>query len=103
MKVLIKGWIHRHQGAYDPEPSWMFLGWKSSSENAIPIREHEFEVEVPDGDMVAEQVQAIDAAILVERNRLNESIQGLLDRKAKLLCLTNDTPGDGLVDDDLPF
>ncbi len=103
MKVVIKGWIHRHQGAYDPEPSWGFFGWKSSNESTIPLREIEFEVEVPDGDMVAEQVLAIDNAILAERNRLNETIQGLLDRKAKLLCLTNDTPGDGLVDDDLPF
>lgn len=102
MKVVIKGWIHRYQNAYDSKPSWIFFGWKASNENTIPIREHEFEVEVPEGDMVAEQVQALDDAIAAERNRINETIQSLLDRKAKLLCLTNDTSKDGFVDDELP-
>lgn len=102
MKVVIKGWIHRYQGACDSAPLWMFFNWKSSNEITIPVREYELEVEVPDSDMIAEQVQALEEAIQVKRTKFHASIQELVDRKNKLLSLTNDTSKAGLVDDDLP-
>lgn len=91
MKVKIKGWIVRYQPSYCDKPVWTFWTTKPNNDSdTVVLREQEFEVEVPDGEMVAERVAGVRAEIKEVYTRAEGEVKRLKEVEGKLLALTNE-------------
>lgn len=93
MKVQIKGWIVRHQPSYAKEPTWIFDQWgkpPKTDDDQVPVRQYTLEVEVPDGDFISERVTGIREEIKRTYARAEETVRGLREQEATLLCITNE-------------
>lgn len=97
MKVSIKGWIYRYQPSWLREPSFNFTSLHAEakpadSEEAVYIFPHTIQVEVPDGDMIAERVAGIRAAKTKVYTAAHERVAELDEAEKNLLCLEAPTP-----------
>jgi hypothetical protein len=95
MKVKIEGWIVRYQPLWKSEPWYWFTGGEKprGGEDSIPLFPHTFEVEVPDGEMIAERVAGIREAKQEVHLEAAKRIVALDEFEQKLLCLTNEVVG----------
>jgi hypothetical protein len=90
MKVTIRGWIVRWQSSWADKPSWSFYEGATrptDSEDRIVVCEHSFEIEVPDGDMIAERVAGIREAKRQTYVNCEERVAELIVAEENLLAL----------------
>jgi len=98
MKIKIEGWLYAHPNVFNPaNPKIYFWEGKETkfwvSEGYVPLCQHTIEVDAPDVDIVAGQVQCL----LAKRNKLVKEFEAsaakIDDALSKLKCLTFDASG----------
>ena len=107
MKVAISGWIVRADYSWSTEPTWEFSQCREKprdDDDRVAVCQHSFEVEVPDGPMIAERVAGVRAEIQRTYANAEASVQRLREQESKLLALTNEVPAQTVeVGDDIPL
>jgi hypothetical protein len=98
MQIKIEGWLYAQPNVYNPaNPKINFWEGKETkfwvSEGYVPLCQHTIEVDAPDVDIVAGQVQCL----LAKREKLvkefETSAAKIDDALSKLKCLTFDASG----------
>ena len=103
MKVTISGWIVRCDYSWNTEPTWEFTQCREKprdDDDRVAVCQHSFEVEVPEGPMIAERVAGVRAEIQRTYANAEATVQRLRDREANLLALTNEVPAQVVEVDD---
>lgn len=103
MKVTISGWIVRCDYSWNTQPTWEFTQCREKprdDDDRVAVCQHSFEVEVPDGPMIAERVAGVRAEIARTYASAEVSVQRLREVESKLLALTNEVPAQAAEVDD---
>jgi hypothetical protein len=99
VKIRVEGWLYAQPNKYHPdEPRLCFLNGDSTQywiENGyVPLCKHTIDVEAPNVDIVAGQVQCL----LAKREKLTQEYKAetnkIDDAIAQLKCLTFDSNGE---------
>ncbi len=93
MKVIIKGFIVAQQFPWDDKVDFTFLGFDprdSKIDNYFVVREHAFEVDVPDDfDVRPQQIAALEKQKQELRSKFAMAVKELDDRINSLLAINN--------------
>lgn len=98
MKIKIEGWLYMQPNKYNPAlPKINFWEGKETkfwvSEGYVPLCEYTIDVDTPEVDIIAGQVQCLIAKREKLTKDYNESARQIDDTLAKLKCLTFDSKG----------
>ena len=98
MKIKLEGWLYMKPDEYSPaNPKISFWDGKETNywvtQGYIPLCEHTIEVETPEVDVIAGQVNSLIAKKEKLTAEFSKTVAKIDDALAQLKCLTFDPSG----------
>lgn len=90
MKKTFTMYLSRYESLWSSEPEYTLRNYKTEDDNNVFIKEVIIDVEFPEGEYIPERVANIDKEIKKTYVEAAEKAATLIDRKEKLLCITNE-------------